>query len=237
MGCDDIKKKQITQNRKRRQQNRYQRKQKNLQVIPNILILTEGYTEYNYFLGLKNHLELNTVQIEKSSHTDMLGIIEEAKSKASKSSYTMIFCITDLDTVKNFNNIPAVPINIEETVIFPVLSYPCIEVWLILHHEVCDKPFNSRSSNSIGDEVKSYYKQNYDSGYTEASYDALKEIIPLYNIAINNAIKLEKIQTTVLSYNPITSVHNLVSLLENISNRTNDYHFNDKTNSFIRSLK
>ena len=68
MGSDDIAKKRIAANRERRNLQKTNRKIRNVgnrTLIPNILILTEGYSEDIYFKELIRILSLNTRSLAK----------------------------------------------------------------------------------------------------------------------------------------------------------------------------
>ena len=109
MGSDDIAKKRISANKERRNSQKETRKARNVgnrSIIPNILILTEGYSENIYFNKLIQILSLGTVKSRKSISTACTGILREAEEEAIKLKDTemelnYIFCIFDLDTVRN----------------------------------------------------------------------------------------------------------------------------------------
>ena len=109
MGSDDLAKKSISANKERRNALKESRKARtvgNRSIIPNILILTEGHSEDLYFKELIKILSLNTVFSRKSLSTACKGILLEAEQEALKfkdtdEELTYIFCIFDLDTVKN----------------------------------------------------------------------------------------------------------------------------------------
>ena len=242
MGTDDIGKKRKVENKRLRSERKEaKRSVGNRSLIPKILILTEGYSEEIYFKKLVELLSLNTVEVQKSTHTDSDGIVKNASthakgSKRAGDEYSFIFCIFDLDTVRNrnfLNTISTYKTGLTE--IIPVYSFPCIEIWFILHFEVCTKPFHSKDKKSIGDTVKEYFTKNYVENYSEMNTESIEQLVHLYKRAIHNARQLAAHQTEVDSNNPITTIHNLVILLDNIFNRTNNYMFERTVESFIEA--
>ena len=132
MGSDDIAKKRISANKERRNSQKETRKARNVgnrSIIPNILILTEGYSENIYFNKLIQILSLGTVKSRKSISTACTGILREAEEEAIKLKDTemelnYIFCIFDLDTVRNKRHLEILSkINSDFTQIIPIYSF------------------------------------------------------------------------------------------------------------------
>ncbi|AWT49710.1 hypothetical protein DLE54_09465 [Psychrobacter sp. YP14] len=246
MGSDDINKRRIKENREARKRKKLARKANNRLSIPKILILTEGYSEEIYFNQLKNNLRLNTVYVKKSNHTDALRIIEEAidygeKSIEQKNEYNYIFCIFDLDTVKNKHFLSTINsynhrYKKENSIIYPIITYPCIEFWFILHYDCYDTPFNAKRNHSIGDIAKKEFKK-YDSNYHETNKNSITVLVTNYKNAIYNAQRVVGKQQQSNSFNPITNIHQLVTLLDNIYHRKLDsgYKYIERIDSYILS--
>lgn len=235
MGSDDLKKKAIKENRKNRVNRKEIKRNSNhncLLIIPKILILTEGFSEVIYFTALKNKFSLSTLSVKKSTHTDSVGIIQNAieiaeESKKTYDKYDYIFCLFDLDTVKNKDFIEKI-IKYEnqqpkqdKIKILPIYVYPCIEIWFILHFSLCCKPFSPKGKKSTGDMAKAYLKRHAKE-YSEKNEECIKSFVHNYEKAWKNSIKLIEIQRRYNSINPICTIHKLVQLLKNISERNND---------------
>ncbi|NAR37606.1 RloB domain-containing protein [Acinetobacter haemolyticus] len=215
MGTDDIAKKKILANRKAREDRKIaSRSAGNRSIIPRILILTEGESEEIYFQELIDNMSLDTVFVRQSIHTDSVGIINEAiksaKSEAKKGNeYTYIFCIFDLDTVHNKCFLESISkYKSKTTEIFPIYSFPCIEVFFCLHFEQCTRPFNATEKKSIGDTVKEYFQQNFDGEYSETNRESIKKLIPKHKRAIYNSQKLIEHQIAIdsISKRPLNSM-------------------------------
>ena len=244
MGSDDIAKKRISANKERRNSQKETRKARNVgnrSIIPNILILTEGYSENIYFNKLIQILSLGTVKSRKSISTACTGILREAEEEAIKLKDTemelnYIFCIFDLDTVRNKRHLEILSkINSDFTQIIPIYSFPCIEIWFLLHYECNPRPFQSKGKKSIGDTVKEHFKKTYAPEYSETNTDIIEALATQYNHAIHNSIRLYEQQVQVNSNNPITNIHSLVLLLKNISDRTQNYSFDEQYQCFIEA--
>lgn len=243
MGTDDIAKKRILANKKVKEERKLAiRSAGNRSLIPRVLILTEGESEEIYFQELIESMSLNTVFVRKSTNTDSVGIIADAVRSAKQEAkngneYTYIFCIFDLDTVKNKSFLDVISkYRSKTTEIFPIYSFPCIEVFFCLHFEICTRPFHAiRKNKSIGDAVKEYFQENFDSEYSETNRESIKKLIPQYRRAIYNSQKLIEHQISVDSINPISTVHKLLILLESIYKREGPYIFERDIESFIES--
>lgn len=59
-------------------------------------------------------------------------------------------------------------------------------------------------------------------------------MVPDYERAIYNSIRLCNQQSKVNSINPITNMHALITLLKNISERSQNYVYEDVYQSFIQ---
>ncbi|MFW2176704.1 MULTISPECIES: RloB family protein [unclassified Moraxella] len=242
MGTDNIEQRRKAENKEKRKKAKESRKANTRKVIPKILILTEGISEKHYFESLKFILDIPNVTVQKSTHTDSYGIVTQAIKLARKAEkegdfFGYIFCVFDLDTVKDKRFLEVlVKYNKSNnnTKIIPVYTFPCIELWFILHFEFYDKPFVSTQLNSIGTNVKDALV-NYTPNYYETNESCINSIAGNYKTAIFNATELFKQQQKVDSINPITNIHQLVLLLIEISNRSNNYQYSFGVDNYILS--
>lgn len=242
MGTDDIAKKRITANRKAKEDRKLaKRSAGNRSLIPKVLILTEGDSEEIYFQKLIENMSLPTVFAKKSSYTDSVGIVSEAvklaKAEEKKgNAYTYIFCIFDLDTVKNKTFLDVISnYKSKETRIFPIYSFPCIEVFFSLHFEICTKPFHVTGNKSIGDIVKDYFRKKFDNEYSEKNKESIEKLTYEYKRAIYHSTKLIEQQVSVDSINPLSTVHKLLILLESIFCKNSSNIFERGIEDFIES--
>lgn len=242
MGSDDIVKNRKLETQKLRDaRKKSKRASRNFNEIPRILILTEGLSERIYFRAIKNILNLRTLDVEKSSYTNSVGIVKEAATIARTqekigNEYNYIFCIFDLDTVKNRKYVEEISkYRSKDTQIIPIYSFPCIEIWFILHYEICTKPFDSTGKKSIGDTAKDYIRKKFEPNYNETNEEFLEELATRFKLASYNSMQLAQHQKNVDSNNPITTIHQLISLFERINKRSGKYNFERSIEDFIES--
>lgn len=242
MGSDDIIKNRKLETQKLRDARKQsKRTSRNFNEIPRILILTEGLTEKIYFEKMKSILGVRTLDVEKSLYTHSVGIIQEAieKAKAQErigNEYNYIFCIFDLDTVKNKAYLEMIAkYKAKDTQIIPIYSFPCIEIWFILHYEICTKPFDSRGKKSIGDTAKDYIRTKFEPDYHETNKEIIESFATSYKQAAYNSSQLANRQQAVDSNNPITTIHQLIYFLERIHKRLGEYIFEQSIEEFIES--
>lgn len=242
MGTDDIAKKRIAANKAKKSANKERIKNRNVgnrTIFPKILILTEGLSENIYFDELIKVLSLKTVFSRKSISTSSKGILQEASNEVSKlnnsdDEWTYIFCVFDLDTVKDRSHLELLGrISTNFTQIIPIYSFPCIEIWFLLHYECNARPFQSNGKKSIGDTVKSHFIKTYSPLYFETNEEVIRPLAHNYVVAIHNSIRLYTLQVEVNSNNPISNMHALVTLLKNMSDTTHNYVFNNEYQKYI----
>ncbi|MDN5882541.1 MAG: RloB family protein [Nitrosospira sp.] len=113
--------------------------------------MCEGETERQYFEAARNRYELTTTEIIVAENTKgpaPISVVEFAEEKsAERGGYDQIYCVFDRDGHESFSRarekIKALaerkrkPIKIEEAI-----SIPCFEVWVLLHFEKTDAPFD-----------------------------------------------------------------------------------------------
>lgn len=242
MGSDDIVKKRKLETQKLREARKQsKRTSRNFNEIPRILVLTEGLSEKIYFEKIKSILGITTLDVEKSSYTHSIGIINEAITTAKAqekvgNEYNYIFCIFDLDTVKNKAYLEVISkYKAKDTQIIPIYSFPCIEIWFILHYEIRTKPFDSKGNKSIGDTAKDYIRKNFQPDYHETNKEVIEAFATTYKQAAYNSSQLAQRQQAVDSNNPITTIHQLIYFFEKIQKRSGEYIFEQSIEKFIES--
>ncbi|MEW9553977.1 RloB family protein [Nonomuraea sp. NPDC050783] len=102
------------------------------------LILCEGKTEKDYFAGMRSrrgpHIDVDTPK------ADHLSIVREAVARRSD-EYDAVWCV--LDTELDETLVSAMTCEAARGSVELGLSTPCFEVWLMMHHEDCTRPFSS----------------------------------------------------------------------------------------------
>lgn len=175
------------------------------------LIVCEGETEQEYFEAARIHFQLTTAEISIAKNTKgsaPISVVEHAEAKcAEQGGYDKIFCVFDRDGHESFGRarerISALagrskrPLPIEEAV-----SVPCFELWVLLHFERTDSPFN-RCADVIP-RIRAHM-----AGYVKADAAVARQLMPRLTEARDNASWLEgRAQDN--DYNPYTSVHRVI---------------------------
>jgi hypothetical protein len=100
-----------------------------------MLIICEGETEKIYFENLKaaeRKTEINLKPELPGHRNDCLGIVENAIKQ--KDDYDQVWCVFDLDTAyKEMNKYKKALEKASNQDIETAESYPCFEVWFLLH--------------------------------------------------------------------------------------------------------
>ncbi|MBT2231163.1 RloB family protein [Nonomuraea sp. NEAU-A123] len=102
------------------------------------LILCEGKTEKDYFVGMRSrqgpHIDVDAPKV------DHLSIIRQAVARRSD-EYDAVWCVLDTELDEALTS--ALISEAKRGSIDLCLSTPCFEVWLIMHHTDCTRPFLS----------------------------------------------------------------------------------------------
>ncbi len=136
------------------------RRQMKKEIRATYAIVCEGYTEWYYFDYIKSKRRYPfKLKPELPVHSSYRHIFEKAKALLQKEEYSAVFCVFDLDKIKEDNRMEEFISECKKLrtkKIIPVLSFPCIEVWFLFH-----------------------YQRNYSSRYYE-SYEQLLPVLRTY---------------------------------------------------------
>ena len=144
-----------------------------------------------------------------------ISVVECAEEKSGeRGGYDKIYCAFDRDGHESFararEKISALasrkkkPLPIEEAV-----SIPCFEIWVLLHFERRDAPFE-RCADVI-DRVRIHLPD-----YEKADEIIAKQLVDSVEAAIDNADWLEA-RAANNDYNPYTSVHRVIRHFESVA--------------------
>ena len=207
--------------RRKRNANSYQRRAALREPYDIVLIVCEGTkTEPKYFEALKFFYRLSSanIKIVPSTTTDPLRSVLFAEKQLEAGDYDCVFCVFDRDSHGKFD--VAVK-RIEESdngnagKIRAIISWPCFELWLLLHFKFTTKPYNAAGSKSSGDRVTQELKRHYPT-YRKGMETVFADTQPLLSTAIRNAKSLTKHNLVANSPNPATKVHLLVEYLRDL---------------------
>jgi hypothetical protein len=185
------------------------------------LIVCEGETEQEYFEAARIHYHLTTAEVVVADNTKgsaPISVVECAEERAAEQGgYDTIFCVFDRDGHESFDRARAKirgvasrsrnRLNMHEAI-----SIPCFELWVLLHFERSDRPFQK-----CADVVGRIRREHLD-GYAKANDVIAKQLLLRVETALANARWLEG-RTGIENGNPSTSVNAVVQHLKDVGNR------------------
>lgn len=182
------------------------------------LIVCEGEkTEPFYFRELRYSLRLKTTIVEvcgKECGSDPVSVFEYAERLANEDKYSPydgVYCVIDSDDHKNLRKALDL-IEKKGSPFTRILSYPCFEYWLLLHHVLHRTAFNKTGKKSVGEVVESELRK-FDKNYVKAEPGVWARYESSLPTAIANAEIIQKAAARSGNQNPHTEIHELVKLL------------------------
>lgn len=183
------------------------------------LIVCEGETEQAYFRAARQRYRLTTAEIVIADNTKGSApesVVQLAEEKyRDDGGYDKVFCVFDRDSHESYqrardrivqlrtrtrNRIP-----IEDAV-----SLPCFEVWILLHYEQTDRPFNRCV------EVIQRIRQAHIPGYEKANGEIAAALMERVDTALANADWLAN-RAEITNHNPFTAVQPVIRHFSSVS--------------------
>lgn len=188
-----------------------------------VLIICEGgKTEPYYFNSLISTEGLSSANIHVTSgngHTDPISIVRIGEENLSR-GYDKIFCVFDRDGHANYDQALARIVGQEagkNGKLNAITSWPCFEIWFLLHFRFSSSPFQKTGTRSPGDNTIKELKK-YIVDYSKGRKTIFDEIAPRTETAIRNAKRLVQDNKKTGSTNPSTNAFELVQYLKNLKN-------------------
>jgi RloB-like protein len=204
---------------RRRLPRSYARSVGNREPYAYVAIVCEGRkTEPYYFEGLRAAYRLSNanVQITPAARgTDPISVVQYAEELLQREGYDRVYCVFDRNGHGNYEQaLERIRASVAGTQgrLIGIPSWPCFEVWLLLHHRYSSAPFMKAGRRSACDRVIAQlvgYLPRYEKGQRNI-FDVLGARLP---DAIRNATRLERDNLRTEAENPATSVHRLVNYL------------------------
>ena len=185
------------------------------------LIVCEGETEEAYFEAARIQFNLTTTEVVvagNSRGSAPISVVEYAEERAGEQGgYDTIFCVFDRDGHESFNRardkIRGLASRLRNRLdIREAISVPCFEVWVLLHFERTDMPFQSCL------EVFTRIRHEHLAGDQKADRRVATGLMARIDQALTHARWLEA-RTGLEGDNPSTSVHLLVEHLSEVGGR------------------
>jgi hypothetical protein len=196
----------------------YARRTPALEPYETVLIVCEGSkSEPSYFNRLRAVYRLSNanVRITPADGTDPMSIVLFAEAEFERERYDRVFCVFDRDGHENFD---AAVHQIEHSDrgragrFKAVTTWPCFEIWILLHFVFTSAPFNAAGNESSCERVIKALKQHFPN-YAKGLKNIFDDLIPNLQRAIKHAQQLSRQNQKDGSVNPSTKVHDLVEYL------------------------
>jgi len=183
-----------------------------------ILVVCEGDTESNYFnkfreklFVLKKHrTEDIVIEVKPAKHPAAKHVFDEARQKKESITprYSEVWCVFDKDrnTDDGYNQLIAK--RAKEENIHIAYSNPCFELWFLLHFDYYDSQLSGKDCE------KKLCSRMQD--YSKTDVELFDKFANKQAIAIKHAETLMKTwegRTDFANHNPSTTVHELVTML------------------------
>lgn len=213
----------LFQKRKQRNERSLQRKRAQRLESINVIIVSEGVTEYNYFNDFRRSLRGKRVNIilEKPCGSAPINVIDTAIEYCENNEgIKFAFCVVDKDEHTTIgtalNKITAYSPRKSaksKPIYSPIISVPCFEIWLILHFSYTTKSYTRNGSKSPADNVLSHLIKLFPE-YSKTLSDLYTRLSHKLGTAINNANRLQTQNNLTETENPSTNVHELIEFIK-----------------------
>jgi hypothetical protein len=186
-----------------------------------VAIVCEGTkSEPGYFSGLRLAYRLSStnIRITPADGTDPLSVVTHGETLLGSEGYDRVYCVFDRDGHATYDaaleRLRTCQAGRDGRVI-GVPSWPCFEVWLLLHFRYSSAGFASAGKKSACDRAVAELRQHIH-GYEKGRNDIFTLVEKQLADALRNATRLEQDNRRSGATNPATRVHRLVSYLQNL---------------------
>jgi RloB-like protein len=184
-----------------------------------VLIVCEGEkTEPFYFDGLRvaERLSSANIKVTPADGSDPMSIVEYAERFID--DYDRVFCVFDRDGHANYDaavqRIARSP-HSRLNRLFAIPSWPCFELWMLLHFRYSSGAIVAAGGRSSG-EMALRELREFIPGYRKGRKSTYNELLPKRASAMTHAIRLQKENARTGANNPSTRVHELIDYLLNL---------------------
>ncbi len=184
------------------------------------LIVCEGETEQVYFDAVRIRYGLTRAEVMLDDNTEgaaPISVVRCAEKKCAEAGgYDQVFCVFDRDGHESFTRaceqVLALASRKDKPLpIKAIISIPCFELWVLLHFEKMDAPFDR--CDDVVARVRTHML-----GYLKADTVISRQLMERVETAVSNAEWLEQ-QAATNNYNPYTSVHHVLRHFETVANQ------------------
>lgn len=206
----------------RRGSRAYSRREPEREPYDLVLLVCEGTrTEPSYFRGLRliERLSNTNIRITPADGTDPLSVVRYAEQLAD--GYDRTYCVFDRNGHANYED--ALRRIAQSRLgragrLVAVPSWPCFEIWLLLHFRYSSAAIVKAGRKSAGDRAVDELKRHFPN-YRKGHEGIYQELLPNLDRAISYAARLRRDNERTGNNNPSTRVHELVQYLRRLKAR------------------
>jgi hypothetical protein len=185
-----------------------------------VLIVCEGSkTEPHYLAGLKvaHGLSNANIKVTPADGTDPISILEFAQRELARdTAYDRVFCVFDRNGHHNYDEaLQRIAALGQDGKITAITSWPCFEIWVLLHFIETTAPFEASGGRSSCDNALRKVQEHYDR-YTKGRHGVYDELKGREADAIKRADRLVRHNQDTNTTNPSTRMHELVRYLRSV---------------------
>lgn len=184
---------------------------------PRVLLLCEDTkSALSYLQDAARHFRSHAVvKVAHCGRTDPIGIVEEAIG--SRHNFEVTYCVIDRDSHESFDQALLRAREFGES-IKVVPSYPCYELWLLLHFRFTRAPIAAVGAQSSGARMQAVLRSevgmdDYEKGSSRSVFDDILNLLP---VARDNAARALRAAHAEQEMNPSTELHMLIAVLEKL---------------------
>jgi hypothetical protein len=187
-----------------------------------VLIVCEGAkSEPFYFEGLRRAWRLSSanVHVGGPAASDPPSLVADALERLRGGEFDRAFCVFDRDTHPGFDAaLGQIAQSAEGRAgkLEAIVSWPCFEVWILLHFVMSARAFVAGGGHSACEQVIREIVANHYRGYAKGARDVFAVLADKLAAAMMNAQRLSAHNHATGSDNPATAVHELVDYLRGL---------------------
>lgn len=194
----------------------YQRRGPQREPYDSVLIVCEGgKTEPQYLNGVKQAFKLSSanLRVTAADGTDPMSIVRFAQRMvADEGPYDRVYCVFDRDGHANFEQAIGL---LNQSGYRPIISWPCFEIWVLLHFVYSSAPYNAVGNQSGCERVLRAVREHF-AGYSKGHREIYSALESRIEDAFKHAKRLAQHNVSTRSSNPSTAVHELVDYLRKL---------------------
>jgi hypothetical protein len=195
----------------------FKRKEPQFRPQLRVLVLCEdSKSSKTYYEDAAKHFRAYAlVEIAHCGNTDPLGIVTEALRR--EKNFERIYCAIDRDSHHSWDSAHKAASGSRKVKV--IASYPCFELWLLLHFTYSRAPYVANASHSAGEQLLRDLRKISDmSDYAKGNVTGLfATLVDRLSAAITHAKRGVQAREAEGEPNPSTEIHLLIQAFEELS--------------------